>query len=182
MGEQEPAVGPDAESDDAYRTVFGAFPYAALRSRSYLFSAYVLLGGVLALFGTVVFLFALVGLMGGLSGTPSGLLTFQPALYLLAWLFAVGPTVAPILLVARRHRHGTDDRRYDAVLAATGYVFVASLYLAAVISTPAAQQEAVQPGLFAPVVRFLYDLPQLAGLVPPVVAALLVTAAHYRLR
>lgn len=182
MGEREPAAGSNADSDDAYRTVFGAFPYAALRSRSYLFTVYVLVGGLLALFATMVFLFAFVGLLGSLSGTPSGLLTFQPALYLLVWLFAVGPTIAPILLVARRHRHGTDDRRYDAVLAATGYVFVASLYLAAVISTPATQQETVQPGLFASAVRFLYDLPQLAGLAPPVVAAALVVAAHYRLR
>lgn len=171
-----------APDDEAYTWALGAFPYALRTTRSWLCKGYVVFGGLFALFGTLVFLFALVGLLGALSSASAGTLTFQPALYLLGWLFVVGPIVAPILLVARRHRHGTDDRGYDFLLAATGFLFTASLYVAAVVSTPEAQQEAVRPGAFAPVVRFLYDLPQVAGVVPPVLAALVVVVVHYARR
>lgn len=172
----------EASDDEAYSSALGAFPYALRATRSWLCKGYVVFGGLFALFGTVVFLSALVGLLGALSSASAGTLTFQPALYLLLWLGVLAPVVGPILLVARRHRHGTDDRGYDFLLAATGFLFTASLYVAAVVSTPEAQQETVQPGAFAPLVRFLYDLPQVAGVVPPVLAAAVMVAVHYARR
>jgi len=88
----------------------------------------------------------------------------------------VAPLLAPILFVARRHRRGVSTARYDATLAALGYLFVGSLYLALVISTPAEQQELVT-GAFAPLVEFFYGLPRLAGLVPPLAVAVLIVLA-----
>jgi hypothetical protein len=93
-------------------------------------------------------------------------------------LFIVAPTLAPTLLVARRHRReGRGHRSYDAALALVGYLFLLSVYVGVVITVPPAQQT-TPTGALAPLIAVLYGLPQLVGLVPPVVGALLIVAVH----
>ena len=56
-------------------------------------------------------------------------------------------------------------------------VFLASLYVGLVVAVPVANQEAVT-GVLAPLIEVLYALPSLVGLVPPVLAAVLIWLAH----
>lgn len=170
-----------ADADESYSGLFGTFPYAFRTSESLLLRSYVVLGGVLA--GLVAFLFGLafVAMMVTTLGAGGGVFTFSRAFFILVGLAVVFPLIAPVLLVARRHRRVGGDARYDAALAAGGYLFVLSLYVGLVVSTPANQQE-TPPAVLAPVVTLLYDLPPLAGLVPPLVAALLILALHRWLR
>lgn len=157
--------------EPSYSGAITAFPYAFRISDSRTFRAYVLVGGSITLLGTLFFLLALVTLLGKISGTPAGILTFQPALYILVWLFTIAPMAAPVLLVARQHRLGRSDSAYDASISVAGFAFIVSIYLAAIITTPASRQATVTPGLFAPVLRFLYGLPRITGVVPPLLAA-----------
>ncbi|MFB6269353.1 MAG: hypothetical protein ABEH83_05380, partial [Halobacterium sp.] len=59
---------------------------------------------------------------------------------------------------------------------AAGYLFVGSVYLALVVSTPAEYREAGA----GPVVDFLYSLPAAAAVVPPLAAGAAVYLAHRR--
>jgi hypothetical protein len=63
---------------------------------------------------------------------------------------------------------------YDRGLALAALVFVASLYVGLIISVPPALQEPTSSGL----VLALYDLPQLAGLGPPLLAVGLMYVVH----
>jgi hypothetical protein len=161
----------------AYRGVFGAFPYAARASDSWLFRSYalvsVLVGGGLGL----LFTFGLVVLVAQTAALAGGSLTLSRAFYVLVGLFLVAPVIAPTLLVARRHRRQGSTRRYDAALALAGYLLVASLYAGLVITVPAAQQEP-PTGPFAPVVATLYDLPPVAAVGPPLVGVGAIWLAH----
>lgn len=167
---------------EAYRTVFGAFPYAVRASDSWFFRVYALVGTLFAVgIGATVAL-ALVVLMGETAGSDGGVFLFARSLYVLLGFAAVTPLIAPVLLVARRHRRGDPVHpRYDLALAATGYLFLLSLYAGLVASAPAELQEPVG-GPLGPVVGLLYAAPRAAGLVPPVLAAAVMTAAHLRLR
>lgn len=185
MGGGETVDG-DAEVDapprDGYGGLFGAYPYAFRHSDSRLFRLYVLLGGGLALLLGLGFLAAFVVAVAGSVGLAAGgTRSFVRAFVLFVGFLVVFPLLAPVLLVARHHRRIDDDGRYDRALAATGFLYALSLYLAAVVSTPPEQQEVVG-GLLAPVVGFLYDLPAPVGLLPPVVAAVVVYLAHRRYR
>lgn len=173
------ASGDDAPREDAYSGLLGAFPFALRTSQSWLFKSYALLGGVLALGITLLFGLGVVVLLGATAAAAGGSFTFSRAFFIFVGLLVVAPLLAPVLFVARRHRRGTSTGRYDATLAALGYVFVASLFVALVISTPTEQREAVS-GLSAPLVQFLYSLPRLAGLVPPLVVAVLIWIAGRR--
>jgi hypothetical protein len=153
-----------------YSGAVTAFPYAFRASDSRTFKIYVVVGGVITLLGTLFFILAIVTLLGRISGTPAGILTFQPALYLLVWLGTIAPIAAPVLLVARQHRLERSDNGYDAFIAVAGFAFIVSIYLAAIITTPVNQQATVSSGLFAPVIRSLYELPRIAGVVPPLLA------------
>lgn len=167
---------------DGYRGVFGAFPYAFRQSRSLLFRSYVLVGALAALAVTVLFGAGLVVLVAQTAAVEGGSLTLSRAFYIVVGLFVVAPLVAPVLFVARRHRRREgDDARYDLVLSLAGYLFIVSLYLGLVITVPADQQTA-PPALVAPLVDVLYTLPQLAGVVPPLVASGIILAAHRLLR
>lgn len=167
--------------EDSYSGAITAFPYAFRTSDSRAFKLYAVIGGLIALGGSLIFLLGIISLLGRLSGTPAGVLTFQPALYILVWLFTVAPIAAPVLLVARRHRLGDGDSRYDRSIALAGFVFMIALYLAAIISTPTSQEATVQSGLLATVIQFLYGLPQIVGITPPLLAALIIVIVH-RLR
>lgn len=167
---------------DGYRGVFGAFPYAFRQSESLLFRSYVLIGALAALAVTVLFGAGLVVLVAQTAAIEGGSLTLSRAFYILVGLFVVAPLVAPVLLVARRHRRAIGhDTRYDLALSLAGYLFICSLYVGLVITVPAEQQTAPSPAL-APLVEPLYALPQLMGVVPPLAASLVILAAHRLLR
>ncbi|MEF8819811.1 MAG: hypothetical protein V5A31_00505 [Haloferacaceae archaeon] len=161
----------------AYRGVFGAFPYAARASDSWLFRSYAavsaLVGGGLAL----LFTFGLVVLVAQTAALAGGSLTLSRAFYVVVGLLLVGPVIAPTLLVARRHRREGSTKRYDAALALAGYLLVASLYVGLVITVPPAQQDP-PTGALAPLVAALYALPPAAAVGPPLVGVGTVWAAH----
>ena len=177
------ADGADETGGDgeAYGGLFGAIPYSFRASRSRVFRLYVVVGVLAAVLVAVFMILALVRLFGATATARGGTFTLSRAFYVVVALFLVGPLLAPVLLVARRHRRTGKGGRYDAWLGCSGFVFLASLYVGLVIAVPAGQQQPIT-GLFAPVVAVLYALPQPAGLVPPFVAALLIWMAHRLLR
>lgn len=164
--------------EHSYSGAITAIPYAFRTSDSSAFKLYTVVGGLITLGGSLLFVLGIVALLGRISGTPAGVLTFLPALYILVWLFTVAPIAAPVLLVARQHRLERGDSSYDRSIALTGFVFIVALYLAAIISTPQGQQETVQSGLVAPLVQFLYGLPRSVGVVPPLLAAAVMVIVH----
>ncbi|MDB2280764.1 hypothetical protein [Halorubrum ezzemoulense] len=164
---------------DAYRGVFGAIPYAFRATESWTMRAYAALGALAAGFVALVVTLALVVWMGETVSAQGGTFLFSRSLFVVAGLGAVGPLLAPILFVARRHRRG--DRvaaTYDRWMGVAGFLFLLSLYLGMVISAP----EGLRDPSGSVLVNALYALPQLAGFVPPVAAALAVFATHFRLR
>jgi hypothetical protein len=164
---------------DSYRGVFGAIPYAFRSTESWTMRAYAALGALTAGFVALVVTLALVVWMGETASSRGGTFLFSRSLYVVAGLAAVGPLLAPILFVARRHRRG--DRvaaTYDRWMGVAGFLFLLSLYLAMVISAPADLRDPTG----SPVVNALYALPPQAGFVPPVAAGLTVFATHFRLR
>ncbi|AZH24425.1 hypothetical protein [Haloplanus aerogenes] len=171
---------------DDYRGVVGAFPYAFRASDSHLFRSYVALGGLLTVAVSLIFIAAVIGVIATTTGGRGGNLTLSRSFFAVVGLFVVVPLVAPVLFVARRHRRHRErgepvDGPYDAALAATGYLFVVALYLGLVISVPPSQQT-TPTGALAPVVAALYALPQLVGVVPPLLAAVLMLLCHRRWR
>ena len=177
-----------SETQRAYGGLFGAFPYAFRESESRLFRLYAVVGGLLALLVALLFTFALVVVLGNTSGASGGTFTFSRSLFILLGFFAVGPLVGPVLFVARQHRRGRADPRYDAAMAAAGFLFVLSLYVGAIISVPPAFEldgETVErdapAGLFAPAVGLLYALPPVASVLPPLSVAVGMALLHRRL-
>ncbi|WP_248897949.1 hypothetical protein [Haloplanus halobius] len=164
---------------DDYGGLLGAFPYAFRASDSWLFRSYVLCGGLLAVAVGFLFLAAVVSVIAATTGGRGGSLTLSRSFFAVVGLLVVAPLVAPVLFVARRHRRreSRTDGQYDAALAAAGYLFVASLYVGLVVSVPPAQQT-TPVGVLAPVVATLYALPQVAGVGPPLLAAVVVYAVH----
>lgn len=195
---------PDESDEEAYSGLFGAIPYALRASRSWLFKLYVFIGGVAALAVAVLMTFALIRLIAQTATVPGGTLTVSRAFFVIVGLFVVGPLLAPILLVARRHRRRGGKKRYDAALALAGFVFLGSLYVGLLVSVPPAQQIQPKPftvvlgsgtvagitipsiqvtvGALVSVIEFLYALPQIWGLLPPIFAAVLIAVAHFLLR
>ncbi len=177
-----------SETQRAYSGLFGAFPYAFRRSESRLFRLYAVVGSLLALLVALLFTFAVVVAFGNTSGATGGTFTFSRSLFVLVGFFAVGPLVGPVLFVARQHRRGRSDPRYDAAMAAMGFLFVLSLYLGAVASIPAeftldgeTVQRGAPTGLLAPVVGLLYALPPVASVLIPLVVAAGMFVVHRRL-
>ena len=168
-----------AEDDDGttYSGLVSAFPYAFRRSDSWLLKSYVLVGGLVAVIVTLLFVFALVVLVAATTGGPGGGFTVSRAFFIVVGLFVVAPVLAPVLLVARRHRRGRTKRRYDAALALAGYLLLASLYVGVVITIPPEQQTA-PAGSLAPVLETLYALPAFAGLFPPILAVCAMIVVH----
>jgi uncharacterized membrane protein YuzA (DUF378 family) len=183
-----PATGtPDdpPPDDDAYSGLFGAFPYAFRATDSRLSKLYVavggLLGGLLALFFGLALVVQVFNTLSGTGGT----FTFSRAMFILVGLFVVGPVLAPVLLVARRHRRAGSDTRYDRLLAATGFLFLLSLYLGVIASIPpefVLDGETVTrtppSGLLAPLIELLYAIPPVASVLIPLAAAASIYGAH----
>jgi len=168
------------QEGQTYSGLVSAFPYAFRRSDSLLLKSYVVVGGLVAVVVTLLFCFALVVLVAATTGGPGGTFTVSRAFFIVIGLFVVAPLLAPVLLVARRHRRseGTGrSTRYDAALALAGYLLLTSLYVAVVITIPP-EQQTVPAGALAPVVEFLYALPALAGLLPPIAAVCAMIVIH----
>jgi len=162
--------------DEPYSGVVGAFPYALRATPSVAMKLYVVVSVLLTAVVGLLFALALVTLVGGTAGAAGGTFTFSRAFFVVLMMGVVGPLVAPVLLVARRHRRTGSTRRYDAAVAAAGYAFVVAAYVGLVISTPAEQQTSAGPLLSA-----LYGLPRLAGFGPPALAVGLLWLVHRRL-
>ncbi|PSP71990.1 hypothetical protein BRC86_13720 [Halobacteriales archaeon QS_3_64_16] len=167
----------EPENESTYSGLLSAFPYAIRRSDSWLFRSYALLGGLLALGLVLLFVLALVVVIAATTAGAGGTFSLSRAFFVLVGLSVVGPTLAPVLFVAHHHRREGADRRYDAALALAGYLFAASLYVGVIITIPP-EQQATPAGALAPVVEFLYGLPALAGLLPPVLAAIGIYLVH----
>jgi len=172
----------NGDDGDAYGGLPGAFRYVLRSSDSWLLRSYAVLGGLAALLTAVLFGLALVVLLGNTVGAGGGTFSFVRAFFIFVGLLVVAPLVAPVLFAARRTRRGRPDRRFDAAMAALGYLFVGSVYVAAVISTPVAQQQLPAGGLARTVVQALYGVPRLAGLLPPVLVALAMVVVARRFR
>ena len=184
MSEEEASVAPGeegaADGDDAYRGVLGAFPYAVRSSDSWAFRVYGVVAALVALATVAVFGLALVGIVASTANQTASV-TLVRAFVVVVLLAVLVPVMAPVLLVARRHRLGRlVDPRYDGALAVGGFAFLASLYVGLLASVPRDMQDPVR-GALAPLVEALYGLPQVAGLVPPALAALAIWLLHRRL-
>ncbi|MBV0925256.1 hypothetical protein KTS45_13710 [Halomicroarcula limicola] len=169
---------PADETAKSYSGLPGAFRYALGASDSWLFKGYVVVALLLTLAIALVFALGLLVLLAGSEGLRGGTFTFSRSFFLFVGLLVVAPLLAPILLVARRHRRTGSTATYDRALALSGFVFVASLYVGLVISVPPQLQEPTGSA----VVAALYAAPQLAGLAPPLAAAALLYAVHRFLR
>lgn len=166
--------------DDAYGGALGAFPYAARTSESWTFRAYAVVATLAAAAAVTLFGLSLVGIVAS-TAFASASVTLVRAFVLVVLIGVLVPTVAPVLLVARRHRLGRQvDPRYDAALAAAGFLFLGSLYVGLLASVPPDLQQPTG-GPLSPAVTALYDLPQLAGLGPPALSAALIGALHHLL-
>lgn len=162
---------------DGYRGLPGAFPFAFRRSDSLLFKAYVVLGGLFALLIAIFFTLSVIRVIGETTDT-SATLSLSRTFVALLGILVVLPVLAPILLVARRHRRGTgDDVRYDRRLAASGFLFIFALYVGFVATVPPAYRTDVD-GALAPLVETLYGLHWSVGLGIMLAAALLIYQVH----
>lgn len=163
---------------EPYGGALGAFPYALRTSDSWTFRAYGAVAALAAVLFVAVFVFSLVGIVASTTNQTASV-TIVRSFVLLLLVFVLVPTVAPVLFVARRHRldRAVDDR-YDAALAAAGFVFLAALYVGLVASVPPEMQRP-PTGALAPAVAWLYGLPQLAGAGPPLAAALAILGLHW---
>lgn len=168
-------------AEGSYGGLPGAFPYAFRRSDSRLFRSYVIVGGLVTVGIVLFFLMAVIVAVSDTLGAIGGTFTFSRAFVLFVGLLVVGPVLAPILLVARRHRRGGSTLTYDRAMAASGYLFVPALYLLLVITAPPALREQ-PPAALGPLVQWLYALPALAGVLPPLAAAAVTYLVHRRYR
>ncbi|WP_254766839.1 hypothetical protein [Salinilacihabitans rarus] len=162
--------------EDGYRGLPGALWFAFRHSDSLLFRLYALVGAALA--ALIALLFAL-GLIVVIDATAdaSATLAFSRSFVLLVGVALLVPILAPILLVARRHRRGADDARYDRRLALAGFWFCGWLYVGLVATVPPEHREAAG-GPLGPVVARLYELPPTVGLAVVCAAAASIYAVH----
>ncbi|WP_122089018.1 hypothetical protein [Halalkalicoccus subterraneus] len=167
--------------EKTYDGLLGSFRYSYGASDSPVYKGYVVLSALLALVVALFFALALVVLIAGTLGAAETI-TLVRSFFVLVGLLVVAPIIAPVLLVARRHRKrlGTGSS-YDTALALGGFLFMAALYLGLVISVPSALQESTG-GALGGIVAVLYGLPSLLGFVPPVLAAALIVVLHRRYR
>lgn len=113
-----------------YRGLVGAIRSAIRRSDSLLFRTYTVASVLVGGFATVLLVLGVVSWLA--TPAPIG----QRALLGVIALLLLVPLLAPVLVVARRHRRGVGDRRADAVVGLAGFGFVLSVYLALLISDP----------------------------------------------
>lgn len=153
---------------EAYRGLPGAFGFALRQSRSWLLRSYVVVAAAVGLYVALLVLLALVTWLA------NPVAWGERAFLLVVGLLVVGPLFAPVLVVARRHRYGTDAPAADRWLALAGYGFLAGLVLALFVTDP--DPHAVS-GAMGPTAAWLDALPDVYGLLPPVAAAAAIVAA-----
>jgi len=175
------AVADENDAGAEYSGVLGTYPYAFRQSPSRLFRSYALLGGVVTLLVAVLFLFAVIGIIAETAGTVGGTFSFARAFVILLGFLVVFPLMAPVILVARRRRRAGSTVAYDRAMAASGYLFLASLYLGLLPTTPS-ELRGDPPAVVAPFVETLYGLPAAAGAVPPLAAVAVGYLLHRRYR
>jgi hypothetical protein len=176
--EQSVTAGDDGDRPEPYNGLPGAFPYAFRASDSILFKAYVPVALLLSVAITLVFSFGLITQLAETGSVRGGTFTFSRSFFLFVGLLLVAPLLAPVLSVARRHRRTESSVGYDRGLAISAFLFIGSIYLALLTSAPAALREPTQSA----VVGFFYSLPPLAGVVPPLLATLLMYLTHRLLK
>lgn len=172
----------DATTADAYGGLVSAFPYAFRRSTSTLFRSYVVVGGLLSALIALMFALALVRLVGTTAAAPGGTLTLSRAFYVVVFLFAVFPVLAPVLLVARRLRRRVSVADAEqAAFGAAGFGYLLLLYLGLAVLAPDSSEPAAT-GSLAPVLRALNGLPDGAGLLLPLLGAAAIGLLAWRTR
>lgn len=173
---------PDA--DGARSLLLGAFRHAFADTDSALLRSYVVVSALLgALVGVLVVLALPVWILNTVGG--SVLATFSRAFLLVGGVILLVALVVPVVVAGRRHARAaanagareTTSARADDLLALSGYLFVLSLYLSLLISAPPGQRE-TPPALLAPVVEFLYGLPAVLAVAPPLLAMALMGLVH----
>lgn len=174
-------AGEDASDDDAtegrtYGGLVTAFPYALRKTDSRLFKLYATAAGLLAALLAFYFAAAVTVAVSNTLGAGGGTFTFVRSFYVFVAFGVVAPVVGPVLFVAREHRRGRGDARYDRRMAVLGFVYMLALYVGAVISMPPEftldGETVTRPapsGLLAPVVSVLYAMPPLSSVLPPAV-------------
>jgi len=160
----------------SYRGLPGAVLYAYRNAGSRLFRSFVVVGAVVSLLLLFLFASGLVALIADTASARGGRFTVLRAFYVVVLLGLVAPVLAPILVVARRRRRGSADGGGERAIALAGYGYLFALYVGAgVVGAPDANEPA-ETGALGPVVAWLNGLPDAAGFVLPVVAALVVAA------
>lgn len=145
-----------------YRGFVGAVVSAFRRSDSHVFRAYVVTSVLVGVFVALVLALGVVAWLA--TPAPIG----QRALLGVIAISVLVPLFAPVLIVARRHRHGTGNRRADAVLGLAGFGFVLAGYLALLVSDPNAHEVT---GPLAPAIAAVDALPRRYWIVPPLLSA-----------
>jgi len=165
--------------ESTYSGVVSAFPFAIRESDSRLFTAYATLSGLLTALLTFYFGAAIAVAAANTLGAGAGTFSFVRSFYVFVGFLVVTPVVGPVLFVAREHRRGRGDARYDRRMAALGFTYMLAIYVAAVISMPAEfvldGEIVTRPeptGVLAPLVAVLYAMPPLSSVLPPVLVAL----------
>lgn len=167
----------DSETDGSSRSVLRASYGRTLRtSESFLLRSYAVIS---ALVGVFIVLLVVLGMPLWIAETEgqTALNMIGRALLPLVGLAIIAPLAAPVLYASKNRRVVGGDRRADAALGLVGYLFVASVYLALVISAPA-DARGDPPALIAPLVEFFYGLPPLAGFAPPVAGAVAIVVVQ----
>lgn len=167
--------------EKTYKGLLGSFRYSFGASDSRLYQLYVVVGALFSLLLTLLFALAIIVVIAATLGASESI-TLVRSLFVLVGLIVVAPIIAPVLLVARRHRKRLGSgTRYDFALACGGFLFIGALYLGLVISVPPELQEPTGGGVGI-VVETLYGLPSLLGALPPLLAVILIVLLHRRFR
>jgi len=177
------ASGPSSDSGDAgtdagasRSLVFGSFRRAFGETDSYLLRSYAVVGAVFAALLAVLLVLALPVWIFNTAGQ-SELATFSRAFLVVGGVLLLVGLAAPVVAADRRRGAGTASRRTDALLAASGYLFVASLYVSLLVSAPPGQR-GTPPAPIAPAVEFLYALPAVYAVAPPLIAGALIPVVY----
>lgn len=172
-------TGAESESpqrDESRSILVGSFRRAFADTDSLLLKSYV---AVSLFFGGLLALLLLLALPVWVFNTTGGseLATFSRAFLIVGGVLLLVALVAPVVSAGRRHARGTASTSADVSLALAGYLFILSLYVSLLISAPPDQRE-TPSALVATAVEFLYSLPSIYAVVPPLVAAALIAVVH----
>jgi len=166
------------DDDDGGGSLVVASLRTTLGSESWILRSYGIVGTLLAVFVTLIVALAFPVWVESTLGA-SQTVTFSRAFLLVSGLLLVAVLLAPMVYAHRRDGDGDRSRRSDALLGASGYLLVGSLYLSLLISAPPGRR-GTPPAVLAPLVEFLYGLDPAFAVVPPLAAAVLIGVAGNR--